>query len=265
VLAPGVAYDLVTRERGFGGLQDYKAYLDSKIDLNLVMRDMTFPFTLAAGLAVLFLLVRARSERRTVPLLAMLAAALALAYSWLVHFPVAYVRMAYFLPVALVPLLAAALSRIPARLAAAIAAVIVAAILPLAWPQAHNVRECYAFASGSSLRGANLVASELRPGDVVVTDRCWSFLATWLVQAPTLSALDPGDILPKAEVRPAEEARAILHGSAAGRDLARRLGARFAMVDPNCADAKGRLESPLPLGRPLFVSTRLVVVRLRGG
>jgi hypothetical protein len=265
VLAPGVVYDLITRQRGFEGVQGYKAYLDTKIDLGLVMRDMTFPFTLAAGLGVLFLLIRARSERRALPLAAMLLATLGLAYSWLVHFPVAYVRMAYFLPVALVPLLAVALSRLPARFAALLSAVVIAAILPLAWPQAHNVRDFYAFASDSSLRGVDVVSSQVRPGDVVVTDRCWSFLATWLVQSPTLSALDPGDILPKSEVRPAQQARAILRGTPNGRRLARRLDARFAMVDPNCADAKGRLGSPPRLGRPVFVSTRLVVLRLPGG
>ena len=52
--------------------------------------------------------------------------------------------------------------------------------------------------------------------EVVVTDRCWSFLATWLLHTRTLPALDPADIQPKAELRGARRPRAILDGTPAG-------------------------------------------------
>src|SRR5919201_7174550 len=106
------------------------------------------------------------------------------------------------------------------------------------------------------------VSADLRPGDVVVADRCWSFLSAWLLQADTLPALDPADILPKAEVGPAAQARAILRGTPEGARLARRFRVHFILTDPTCVSQDGRLAEPPRLGRPFFVSTKLVVMRL---
>ena len=85
-----------------------------------------------------------------------------------------------------------------------------------AWQQTDNVRLFYTFASDTSVKGLDLVESRLEPGEVVVTDRCWSFLATWLLHTPTLAALEPADIQPKAEVPRAEQAREILAGTPTG-------------------------------------------------
>jgi hypothetical protein len=267
LLAPGVAYDLVTRQRGFGGLQGYRAYLDTKLDLELLARDLSIPLTVAGILGLLFLMLRRGCARQVLPFVAVLVGTGALAYSWLVHFPLAYLRMGYFVPLALVPLVAIALARAPrGHYRTAAGALLVAAIVPFAWGQARVVHSFYAFANGTSLRGANLVAARLRPGETVVTDRCWSFLAAWLVQRRTLSALESGDILPKSEVAPAREARAVLRGTREGRRLAKQRKVRFAMVDPLCADTRGRLvRQPPRAGQPVFVSTRLVVLRVGGG
>lgn len=51
------------------------------------------------------------------------------------------------------------------------------------------------------------------PNEVVVTDHCWIFQATWLLDTRTLSALEPEDIQPKAELRRARQARAVLDGT----------------------------------------------------
>src|SRR5207244_11044683 len=105
-----------------------------------------------------------------------------LAYAWIVHIPLAYFRMAYFLPVALAPLVAIALVRVVGPGRAAIAGTIAAAaIAPFAWAQDGDVRDFYAFTNRSSLRGLDAVTATLRPHEVVVTDRCWSFQATWLL------------------------------------------------------------------------------------
>jgi hypothetical protein len=190
----------------------------------------------------------------------------ALAYSWVVEFPVAYVRMAYFVPLAAVPAVAVgAFTAMPHRLSAALMVVLLAVMLPFAWKQARDVRAFYEFANETSLRGADLVASRVQPGEAVATDRCWGFLAAWLVHAPTLGGLHPPDILPRWEVAPARRARAILRGGPAGRRIAERAGVRFVMVDPGCTDARGRLPEPPRIGRPLFVSDRLVVLELAGG
>ena len=61
------------------------------------------------------------------------------------------------------------------------------------------MRDFYAFTSDASLRGLDAVGATLRPNEVVVTDRCWSFQATCLLHTRTLPALEPEDIQPKAE------------------------------------------------------------------
>src|SRR5439155_17762505 len=138
-----------------------------------------------------------------------------------------YFRMDYYVPLSLAPLVAFALIRVLRPLwAAAVGGALVVAVAALAWPQTTNVRDFYAFSNHASLRGLDAVAARLAPGEVVATDRCWSFQATWLLHTPTLPALDPEDIQPKAELARAAQARAVLRGSPAGRRLARRLGIR---------------------------------------
>lgn len=263
VLAPGVAYDLVSRSRTFGGTQDHTAYLTTKVDVGLVASDLTLVFTAAALIATGFGIRWCKREPRIVPLVVTLAVVVALAYSWVVQFPLAYLRMAYFLPLALVPLVAVTLTRLlPVRAAALSGACLAIAVGALAWGQAANVRDFYAFTNPASLAGLDAVEAGLRPGEVVVTDRCWSFLATWLLHTPTLPALEPEDIQPKAEVGRARQAHGILAGTAEGRELARRLGVRFVVVDPTCTDAKGEPLRPPRIGTPVFVSERLAVLRL---
>jgi hypothetical protein len=262
-LSPGVVYDLVERGRTFGGTQDYRAYLSAKVNLGPVVGDLSVIFTVMA-LAALVVVVRlARRDRAVAALLSLLAVVVALAYSWLLEIPTAYFRMAYYLPLALVPLVALALvSLLPPRRAAAAAGIASLAIAVFAWVQGGNVRDFYAFTNTASLRGLDAVSADLRPGEVVVTDRCWSFQAAWLLSTPTLPALEPEDIQPKAEVRRARQARAVLDGTPEGLALARRLGVRYLIVDPTCVDTRERPTRPPAVGTPLYVSKRLVVLRL---
>jgi hypothetical protein len=266
VLSPGVVYDLVSRNRTFGGTLDYTAYLSSKLDLGLLIRDLTLPFAVAAAAAVAYALVRAARERALVPLLCLLGVAGLLACSYLVHFPLHYTRMAYYLPLALVPLLAVAVWRLPGpSWSAALVSVALGGFLAVtSFVQADNVDRFYSFANRGSLRGLDAVAAQLKPGDVIVTDRCWSFLATWLLHTRTLPALDSADIQPKAELPHVRQARAVLAGTPEGRALARRLPVRFALVDPGCSHANGRPSRPPAMGRLAFASQRLVVLRLGG-
>ena len=107
------------------------------------------------------------------------------------------------------------------------------------------MRDFYAFSDNASLRGLDAVSRALRPGEVVVTDRCWSFQATWLLHTRTLArARAREDIQPRAELRRARQARAVLDGTPAGMALARRLGVRFLVVDPTCVDARERPPHP---------------------
>ncbi len=98
---------------------------------------------------------------------------------------------------------------------------------------------------------------------MVVTDTCWGFLSTRLLAQPILAAQDESLILPKAEVAPANTARRILYGGEQGAQLARRIGARYAIVDPQCTHQTGRLVAEPDIGTPIYASTRLVVLDLR--
>jgi hypothetical protein len=266
VLCAGVAYDLITRTHRFGGTQGYKAYENTKVQVHLVVNDLTTVFSIVGVLAVALGIVWLRRDRSPLAFVATFFAVLALAYSWVVHFPLSYVRMAYYVPLALVPLVAFALTRLPQRwMSGAVALALTVAIAVPAWGQAEDVRSFYDFANPTTLRGLDAVSEQLRPGDVVVTDRCWSFLAEWLLHAQTLPALDPADILPKAEVVPARRARSILRGTPKGRELARKLNVRFLVVNPTCVSDSGKLARPPQLGTPLFVSDKLVVMKLVGG
>ena len=263
LLGLGVAYDLIDRSRTFGGTQGFDAYESQKIDLELVARDLTYAFTGLAILAVIVAVALLRRERTLLPPLVLLAVIVALSYSWVVEFPLAYIRMVYFLPLALMPLAGYVLSRLPWRHAGLVAgaAFVIAMAIP-AWQQTDNVRLFYTFASDTSVKGLDLVESRLEPGEVVVTDRCWSFLATWLLHTPTLAALEPADIQPKAEVPRAEQAREILAGTPRGEELIAELGVRYLIVNPECTDVEGRPIVPPTIGRPIFVSRRLVVIDL---
>ena len=262
-LAPGVAYDLIERGRSFGGTQNYRAYLSSKLEIGPLVGDLTVVFTALAVVAVVMAMRWSRRDPALSVLLALLATATALTFSWLIEVPLHYLRMAYFMPLALVPMVALALTRLlTLRRAAAAAAVAAVAIGTIAWFQADTVRSFYAFTNRASLRGLDAVSASLRPGEVVVTDRCWSFQATWLLHTRTLPALEPEDIQPKAELRRALQARAVLDGTPDGLALARRLGVRYLLVDPTCPDANGRPSQPPAVGAPLYVSSRLVVLEL---
>ncbi len=266
VLSPAVLYDVSERNRSFGGTQDWRAYLSSKLDAELLVRDLTIPFALVAAVAAAMALRWARRDRALIPIVCLLMGTALLAVGWLVHFPLHYTRMAYYLPLALVPLVGVALWRLARPGWAAAAAVVLTAWLAgVSFARGDNIERLYGFANPSSLRGLDAVAERLEPGEVVATDRCWSFLGTWLLHTRTLPALDPSDIQPKAELVFARRARSILAGTPAGQSLARRLGVRFVLVDPGCSGSDGRPSKPPKVGTPVFVSRRLVILRLRGG
>jgi hypothetical protein len=260
-LCPLVASDLVIRGRTFGGTQSYKTYLASKLDLELLARDLTWPFVGVAVVGVLVGVARWRREPALLVLVGLVAVIGAMAYAWVVHLPLAYLRMAYYLPIALVPLATAAVWRlVPPRWALGVGLALAAVVGVIAWGQAANVKRFYAFADDAALRGLDALESKLRPREVVATDRCWSFLGTWLLHTRTLPALAPQDIQPKAELPLARQAQEVLSGTRAGRRRARELGIRYLLVDPTCTDPRGRALPAPRQGRPVFVSERLAVL-----
>ena len=263
VLGAGVLADLYARERTFGGSLPYRDYLTTKVDLTLALRDIS---PMLAGAIVVALVVVAVRHRREGPLwgpFALLAVVAALAYAWIAHVPNYYARMVFYVPVAAAPIVAAVAVRLRwPRLVAVAAAIGISLTAVSAYGEAASIRSYYTFVTPASLRGLDAVAASLRPGEVVVTDRCWSFLTTWLLHTRTLSALEPQDIQPAAELPYARTAQQILDGTSEGMARARALGVRYLIVDPACPGADG---APLPApgwGTPVFASDKLAVLRL---
>lgn len=259
-LGAGVVADLLARNASSGGTQPYTAYLSTKLDLLGAVLDLTIPFSVAAVLALALLAHRRMREKAILVPVCLLGALLGLAYAWTVHVPAAYNRMAFYLPLALVPLVAVVLVRFARpRAAVALTVVLVSVVGAFGWTQDDHARRFYAFTNAASLRGLDALAQRLRPGEVVATDRCWSFLSTWLLQTRTLAALESADIGPPAELRVARQARGILDYTPAGRRTADRLGVRYFVVDPFCSDAPGRPAKPPQGGRLVYLSTRLAI------
>jgi hypothetical protein len=272
-----VAVDLIRRSHEAGGVQSYKVYLVTKVDLGLTASDLTVPVTVLGVLAMVALASRVRTDRALLAVYGLALAVAMLAYGWLLHLPTVYYRLVYFLPLVMATAIGVALAGLPdmtaaltrARLtvtavAASAAVVLVGATAVVAHDRAPTVRSFYDWASDASLKGLADVQQRTGPRDAVVTDRCWGFLTPWLVRRPVLAGIDPADILPAWEAKPAATARRILYGPPAeAQRLAAANRARYAIVNPGCAsDETNELRMPA-IGRPIYESTRLVVVDLR--
>ena len=267
LIGGGVAYDLIERNRSFGGTQNSAAYLASKVDLDLLVRDLTIPFTAVGLAAVVAALFVVRDRRTVLPFLCLAAVVAALAYSWLVDLPLAYTRMAYYLPLALVPLIAAIVPTFRRRTLAGVVALALAAVTAVAaWSQADDVRRYYQFADAASLRGLGHLSSALRPrrggrhGSLLELPRHLAARARrrWQRSTRRTSSQRPSFPLPARRARCCGARRE-------GRAVIERHGIRYAIVDPTCTRANGTASEPPRVGRPVYVSTRLVVLRIGGG
>jgi hypothetical protein len=76
-----------------------------------------------------------------------------------------------------------------------------------------------------------------------------------------LGGLDPSLSLAGSEARPASIARRILVGSRESVALAARYGVHYALIDPICADERGRPPVVPAHGEPVYESTHLVIIR----
>jgi hypothetical protein len=305
-----LALDLRERSENAGGTLPYTSYLATKVDLDLALRDLSWPLVLIAALCVVGLVALRRLPRAAWPALALALVAVLLGFGWAFHLPLYYSRVTFFLPLPLALLVGAAIgtaatwitARSRARVAhggvsatlgtgtpanagggrgagapagasvgvplrwivvpamlAALGGSVLGAVAARSWRQAEEVRQYYAFASPPALRALDGLAARLKPDEIVATDRCWSFLATWLLHTRTYPALEEQDIQPKAELLIARRAAAILHGTAEGRRLMRELPVRYAVLDPTCPVNGYRF---FPPGEPLFAGARLAIVRL---
>jgi hypothetical protein len=268
-----VALDIRARSATAGGTLDYTSYLSTKLDPVLAARDLSWILMVTTGVSLLALLAARRLPRAVWPALAVGVVSLALAYVWIIHLPLYYARMVFYLPLGMAPIAgagAAALARgLPGgrrtaglAVAALVGLALTGVLYEAAWRQGPRVRNYYAFANPASLRGLDALAADLRPGEPVTTDRCWSFLSAWLLRHPTYPALADQDIGPKAELPLAREGRAMIEDTPEGNALIKKLGIRYALVDPNCPASTVTVQ---PNGTVKFVSQRLAIVKLSAG
>ncbi len=263
----GLLLHLARLHERAGGVVDYQAFLIRKVQWSYSVRDITWLVVVLGGAALVGLAVHARTRRD--PALLVLAGLalgpLALGYAWIVHLPLDYVRMGYYLAVPLVVAIGVAWGRLLPRQALALAAIPVAVVALLAYDLAPQFRAFYQIADGVTLRG--LTELDARAGSSrspIVVDQCWAFLVPWLLERPTLAALEDWTIPFHQDLQPARQARRILYGGASGRALARSLGVRYAALDPKCSSWSSQ-NLPLTIaGRPVYASTRLLVLELPG-
>lgn len=262
----GVAVDLYRRNTALHGTQSYRAFLPTKLHWGLLARDLTWTLVIAGivALAIVLATQRHRKDDDHVVLVGLALAILALTYAWVAHVPTGYNRAAYFFPLLLAAVIGLAATRLASRVALPVIVALVVVTGIQARPLAHDYRNFYGHTNAASLTGLGYVNELAKPRDAIVTDQCWSFLATWLLHRPVLAALDPSLILPRGEVAPAAIARRILYGDPTiGRRLARRRHIRFAVVDPQCTYQTGSPYGTPRLGRLVYASTRLLVLDLR--
>lgn len=270
-----VLLDLRARAATAGGTLPFTAYLETKIQWDLALRDISHELAIL-GVGSLIVLAGMRRLPRGIWPAATLGVIVALlSVSYLVHLSLYYARMVYFMPLALAPLAGAGVGALsgwlvrrdrPAGIRRAlvglgvgVAAIGVFGLARTASTQADAVRNFYGFSNPASLRGLDALQEQLAPGEPVATDRCWSFLAAWLLSTPTYPALDDQDIGPRAEVPLAKKGRAILAGGADAQPVADQLGVRYVLLDPTCPPARTK---SAPQGRVVFASPRLAIVRL---
>ena len=145
----GVIVDLVQRNIDVGGTQGYRAFLATKVDWEFVGRDLTWVFGILGAVALIVVLTaRAlRGDTARFVLFALLAAVLALSYAWVVHFPMAYVRAPYYLPLLLAAAVGIAWTRAVPKLA--LGAIVIVLLVGLeARDLAPTLRSFYAFVNG---------------------------------------------------------------------------------------------------------------------
>lgn len=294
-----VALDLRTRAGDSGGTLPYTSYLTTKIDLSLAIRDISPLLAGVAIATVVILTALRRLPREVWPPVAMALVAALLAYGWVFHLPLYYSRVTFFVPLPLAFIAAAGFGalndalrrrtsaapsrgatsdasttqdasastdprgagsgRAPATAVSVVLAAAMAFVFAGAWRQAEEVRDFYAFASTNALRALDALSTKLEPNEIVATDRCWSFLATWLLHTRTYPALEEQDIQPKAELVIARRSAAILHGTDEGRRLMRELPVRYGLLDPTCPVSGKRFAPP---GTLVYAGGRLAIVQL---
>ena len=266
--APASSTTSLERARTFGGTQDYRAYLSAKVNLGPVVGDLSVIFTVAGRRGAR---VRRPARRRaTAPwpccssLLAVVDRARLL---------VGVRDPDRLLPDGVLPAGRAG----AARRARARSRLLSAAPRPRSPPGSLAVAIA-GFAWAQAVQRARLLRVHERPRSLRGLDAVSARAAARTrSSSPTAAgASRPPGCCTRARCRrssprtssrrPSCTARARRGPCSTGRPrasrCARRLGVRYLIVDPTCVDTRERPTRPPAVGTPLYVSKRLVVLRL---
>jgi len=223
---------------------------------------------LVVSLLAIVLVLTSPALRRDPALLAVVSLALAcvvVSQLWRVHAPFEYRRVVYYLGVGLVLLIGAAFLRRRPQ-AVWIAAFVLVLVLVarssvgLRLPERVLRTEPRAPAASGLLAFRRQLDSGALPEGRVVTDACLHFAVPYLVRRPTLPAFSERQVGFVDRLPLAREAATILAGGPAGVALARRLGVRYVVADPECVpDLAAKVG-----GATVLANDDLVVVRLPG-
>ena len=266
VLGAGVIAHLLLQGRSLGQPVSYRFLGPHWFDRAAVEGYFGGAF-LVVSLVTLVLVLTSRRLRHDPALLALASLALGclvVSQLWRVHVPFEYRRVVYFLGVGLAVLLGAAFVR--RRPNAVWIAAFVLVLVYLARtsvglrlpervfrsePRAPAVTGLIAFRD-------RLDRGVLPDSERLVSDACLHFAVPYLVRRPTIPAFSERQVGFVDRLPLARQAAEILQGGPEGAALARRLGVRYAVADPECApDLAARLH-----GTTVIRNEDLVVVRL---
>jgi hypothetical protein len=244
---------------------DYRRFLVRKVQWDYTVRDITWVVVIvgAIGLVAMVLHRRTRRDPALLVLVGMAVGSVALSYAWVVHFPLDYVRTGTYLAIPLVAAFGAAWAQFLPRQALVLALVPVLLVARDAHNDGPNLRAFYQLADLVSLRGLDLLHERVRSSSApIVTDQCWAFLVPWLLQHRAFAGFEGWTIPFRQDLQPARRARLILYGGEPGRELARRMGVRYVVLNPKCSSWSID-QSPVTIrGRPIYASTRLLILEL---
>jgi hypothetical protein len=266
VLGAGVVAHLVLQGRSLGRPVDYRFLGPHWFDRAAVEGYFGVAFLLVSVVTLVLVLTsrRLRHDPALLAFASLALACLAVSQLWRAHIPFEYRRVVYFLGVGLAVLFGAAFVRRKPN-AVWIAAFVLVLVyvgrtsVGLRLPERVFRSEPRAPAvSGLVSFRDELDRGALPDSPLLVSDACLHFAVPYLVRRPTIPAFSERQVGFVNRLPLVRQAATILGGGPEGAALARRLGVRYAVADPECApDLAARLH-----GTTVLRNDDLVVVQL---
>jgi hypothetical protein len=266
VLGAGVVAHLWLQGRALGTPVSYRFLGPDWLDRAALEHYYGVPFLVLSVAAAALVLTsrRLRRDRALLALVSLAVASIVVGQLWRVHVSFDYQRVVYYFGVGLALLIGAAfLRRAPhaAWIAVFVLAFVVVARTSVGLRLPERVLRSEprdAAVSGLTAFREKLDRGVLPDSERLVSDGCLHFAVPYLVRRPTLPAFSERQVGFVDRLPLARQAAVVLAGGPEGAALARRLGVRYAVADPQCAPD---LEQTLG-GTTVVANEDVVVVRL---